>query len=250
MPSTERSSQFDRLADMYEHSIAELPFRDYIEQYSVLAALGDLTGARALDLGCGSGIYTRLLARRGARSVVGMDQSAGMIDYARRREVQEPLGVRYVLHDADSDAVPMPATCDLALAVYLLPYAPTFDALSRMCVTARTALAGHGARFVTATLNPEVATSPHYYQPYGFDLTFPNGPRPCDGDPVGLHSDIHGDSFDVTAYYWSKQRHEQALTAAGFTHITWTAPHCSPEANASDFASYLDIPHLLIITTS
>ena len=46
--------------------------------------LGDVTGKRVVDFGCGSGANTVLLANRGA-SVVGVDISADLIGLARRR---------------------------------------------------------------------------------------------------------------------------------------------------------------------
>jgi SAM-dependent methyltransferase len=48
------------------------------------ALLGDIRGRLVLDLGCGSGANSLLLARRGAR-VVGVDISDALIQLARRR---------------------------------------------------------------------------------------------------------------------------------------------------------------------
>jgi SAM-dependent methyltransferase len=50
----------------------------------VFAVLGDVRGRTVLDLGCGSGDNSLLLARRGAR-VVGVDISESLIQLARRR---------------------------------------------------------------------------------------------------------------------------------------------------------------------
>ena len=47
-------------------------------------ALGDPTGQRILEVGCGSGNLSTYLAKRGARAV-GVDVSAGMCELARRR---------------------------------------------------------------------------------------------------------------------------------------------------------------------
>lgn len=47
-----------------------------------LAWCGDVTGARVLDVGCGSGRYAVELARRGAE-VVGLDLAPAMVDMAR-----------------------------------------------------------------------------------------------------------------------------------------------------------------------
>jgi 2-polyprenyl-3-methyl-5-hydroxy-6-metoxy-1,4-benzoquinol methylase len=47
--------------------------------------LGDLQGKRVLDVGCGDGGNSVLLAKLGAAAVVGLDISPGSIEVARRR---------------------------------------------------------------------------------------------------------------------------------------------------------------------
>jgi SAM-dependent methyltransferase len=44
-----------------------------------------------LDLGCGEGYFTRMLAHAGARSLVGSDVSTEMIIRAKRMEAQHPF---------------------------------------------------------------------------------------------------------------------------------------------------------------
>ena len=52
------------------------------EQAAVVALLPDLSGCQALDAGCGTGRYLRVLADRGA-TVTGVDLSAPMLAHAR-----------------------------------------------------------------------------------------------------------------------------------------------------------------------
>ncbi|MDT8914503.1 class I SAM-dependent methyltransferase [Amycolatopsis sp. PS_44_ISF1] len=249
-------TQFDQLAEAYERSFTELPFRRHIELPSVLAALGapdGIAGQRALDLGCGSGYYTRLLADLGAEPVVGLDQSAGMVGYAREREAREPRGVRYLVqHAGDGSAgvadPTLSGSCDLVLAVYVLPYATTSEILHQMCLTARTALVP-GGRFVTAVLNPDFATEPGYYRPFGFDLVA--GPATAnEGGSFLLRTHIGEHAMEVTAHRWSRSAHEAALTRAGFTTFAWQAPHCDPGSDPAPSGRYLAVPHFLLLTAS
>ncbi|WP_078897869.1 bifunctional 2-polyprenyl-6-hydroxyphenol methylase/3-demethylubiquinol 3-O-methyltransferase UbiG [Streptomyces rimosus] len=239
------TSQFDGMAALHERSIDELPFRRHIEMPSVLAAAGGVEGRRVLDLGCGSGLYARFFARNGAGGVLGVDRSPGMIAHARHREEVEPLGVRYLVHD-EATAQSLTGAFDLAVSVYALSYAATPAALTRLCAAARATLAP-GGRFVAATLNPDLATVPHYYRPYGFDLTVAD-PHLRDGDPVGLHGRADEESFQVTAYYWSREAHERALAEAGFTDIAWQPPRTAADGSASLFARYLAAPHVLAVS--
>src|SRR5712692_10217541 len=58
--------------------------------------VGDLSGLRVLDAGCGDGYHTQMLARMGAR-VTGVDISDAMLATAHEGEKQEPLGIHYEL---------------------------------------------------------------------------------------------------------------------------------------------------------
>lgn len=73
--------------------------RDLGHGPALLALIGPVRGRRVLDVGCGQGFFSRLLARRGAR-VTGVDWSKGMIALALRHEGEEPLGIRYIQGDA------------------------------------------------------------------------------------------------------------------------------------------------------
>ena len=64
-----------------------------------IALCGDVQGLRILDVGCGTGYFAREMARRGA-SVTGVDISPRMIEHAVHAESQDPLGIRYLVHDA------------------------------------------------------------------------------------------------------------------------------------------------------
>jgi SAM-dependent methyltransferase len=244
--TTTSASQFEELAYLYERSFDVWPYRRDVEQHSVLAALGDVTGLAALDLGCGAGSYTRLLAERGAAPVVGVDGAAGMVDYARRREAENPSGATFALHDAKE---PISARFDVVLAVHLLPYAETAEAFTAMCGTARAALSGPGKRFVTVTINPGFATDPGYYTRYGFDLIAPSAEL-HDGDPVRLRSEFLGGVIDVTPHFFSRATQEKALLDAGFREVTWWDPLCSPTADVDHFGDYLRTPPTLVVTAT
>jgi SAM-dependent methyltransferase len=69
-------------------------YRDLFTLPAFLAFLPDLGGLEVIDLGCGEGHNTRVLARRGAR-MTGVDLSARMIAAARASEAAAPLGIVY-----------------------------------------------------------------------------------------------------------------------------------------------------------
>ena len=56
-----------------------------MEEPAVLAHLGDLSGLRVVDLGCGDGTFADVVLDRGAQTYLGLDGSAAMVDIARKR---------------------------------------------------------------------------------------------------------------------------------------------------------------------
>ncbi|MFE0062975.1 class I SAM-dependent methyltransferase [Streptomyces sp. NPDC059003] len=245
--------EFDDLAEAYERTATDdMPFRQYIEAHTFLAALGDITGKHVLDLGCGSGLYTRRLHNLGAAKVTGIDNSDGMIDYVRRREAADRLGLTYLRREATHPAQSDPeldGQFDLVASVYVLCYAPTTQALAGFCTTARRALRPTGGRFVFATLNPDVATQPGYYTHYGFDFDMADTSQ--DGAEAPMRAWIPAREFRLTPYRWSRRAYEQALHQAGFTTVSWIHPRVSPEGLAAyggaHWANYLKIPHALVV---
>lgn len=77
---------------------AEDSFAENVERPAVERLIGDLGGARLLDLGCGSGTYSVKFAELGAQ-VVGLDLSQMMVSLARERARQR--GVQADLRVAD-----------------------------------------------------------------------------------------------------------------------------------------------------
>ncbi len=74
-------------------------YRDRFNTPAFLEMLPDVSGLAGIDIGCGEGHNTRMLAKRGA-SVVGSDISEKFIVHAERTERVEPFGIRYTIASA------------------------------------------------------------------------------------------------------------------------------------------------------
>lgn len=97
-------------------------YRDVLNTPAFLAMLPDVQGLHGLDLGCGEGHNTRLLARAGAH-MTGLDMSAHFIGHACQAERHEPLGIRYLV--ASAQEMPWPAaTFDFVTAFMSLTDMP------------------------------------------------------------------------------------------------------------------------------
>ena len=74
-------------------------YRDHLNSPAFFELLPEVTGLSGLDIGCGEGHNTRLLARRGAR-ITGVDIAANFISHASQAEADEPLGINYRIASA------------------------------------------------------------------------------------------------------------------------------------------------------
>ena len=74
-------------------------YRDYLNTPAFFKMLPDVSGLSGLDIGCGEGHNTRLLARRGAR-VTAVDISDIFIQHAQEKEREKALGIDYQVASA------------------------------------------------------------------------------------------------------------------------------------------------------
>ena len=74
-------------------------YRDYLNTPAFFSMLPNAAGQAGLDIGCGEGHNTRLLAKLGAR-MTAIDIAAVFIGHAIRAEIDEPLNIDYVLASA------------------------------------------------------------------------------------------------------------------------------------------------------
>jgi toxoflavin synthase len=191
-----------------------------------MGLLGKLSGRSVLDAACGEGIYTRLLRRRSADRVVGVDLSPGMIALARPQKSVEPLGIDHAVCDGKDLSVDEPF--DLVFAAYFLNYARDAQELQAKCASLARRLKP-GDRFATVNCSPQAEVYlGRSSRKYGFDATVSEPLR--NGAPIArTFFSKDGETFDFENYFLEQAAHEAALGAAGFSEIGWPAPRLSPE---------------------
>ncbi|MBO0782141.1 MAG: methyltransferase domain-containing protein [Ktedonobacteraceae bacterium] len=96
MVTTHSAAAYDAIAEWYYRELSA----SWIHQ-TALPALLDLVREemrgqqRVCDIGCGTGILSRALAREGA-IVVGIDLSSRLLQFAQEEETARPLGITYL----------------------------------------------------------------------------------------------------------------------------------------------------------
>jgi 2-polyprenyl-6-hydroxyphenyl methylase / 3-demethylubiquinone-9 3-methyltransferase len=116
---------------------------DWIE-----STLGGLTGKQAVDIGCGGGLVSEGMARRGA-VVTGIDMADKPLAVAKLHALETHTEVDYQLSTAEALASARPASCDVVTCLEMLEHVPDPASVVAACA----ALAKPGAPVFFSTIN-------------------------------------------------------------------------------------------------
>jgi SAM-dependent methyltransferase len=217
---------------------------DYTGRPPTLALCEPVAGLRVLDLGCGEGYCARLLKRRGAREVLGIDVSAQMIELARAQEEREPLGLRYEVGNATELASLAEGSFDLVLAMFMFNYLGVDDTRQAMGEIFR--LLRPTGRLVFAVPHPSLPLLRPPEPPFYFDFGATGYFSGRDRRHPGRIWKRDGTALDVQMCHKTIEDYFDALTSAGFTRMPIVRElRVTPEILSADppfFGPLLDVP--------
>lgn len=87
-------AQYDKFSKNYTDFAKIDPTKVYAQYPEAIRILGDIKNKRVLDVGCGSGLLTTQLAKKGAK-VIGYDVSKEQIELAKAEEHKNSFGIQY-----------------------------------------------------------------------------------------------------------------------------------------------------------
>lgn len=208
--------KYDKIAKQYIKTVKRPTIlREYCLTPSLFYPVGDIKGKTILDLGCGEGYFTRLMKKKGASKVIGVDISKEMIKLARASEKREPLGIKYFVYDTTQ--LPKLDEFDIVMGTFLLHYSKTETQILKMCKNIYKNLKD-GGRFIALNHNPDNPIGQN--KKYGSTTT---AKKPLkEGDILTVTLFSRGKktcSFGV--YFWKKGTYEKAFKRAGFKIIKW-----------------------------
>ncbi|MGE5620928.1 MAG: class I SAM-dependent methyltransferase [archaeon] len=140
-----KSSDYDKLAIEYATTVNTKYHNAYYERPNMLKLIGNVQNKNVLELGCGTGFYTKELVNRGA-NVTAVDFSEEMIKYAEKYEER----ATYILHDLNNDIEFNDDEFDFVFASLFIHYIKDFNKLFRNIFL----LMKNGGRFLFSTHNP------------------------------------------------------------------------------------------------
>ena len=188
---------------------------------SMLRLLGDVAGAAVLDLGCGTGVFARELARRGA-TVIGVDLTESMLAKAIGLEKAEPLGIDYRQGDAGDvsefgDVSFDVVTCNMAL-MNVRNYTGAIEHAYRVLKP--------GGRFAVSIMHP------CFHMP---SSGWEKDAEPTPGSPTGRHwkIDRYFDRCEMDGYaHRTLGDYLRAVLSAGFRIVGVDEPEPWPKLAA------------------
>ena len=117
--------QYDKIAD--EYSRMRNSTKEYVLIPTFKKIIGKVQNKSVLDLACGEGFFTRILAEMNPSELIGLDFSKELIKKAKDHN----SNITYLVEDVLT--LNLNKQFDLITAVYLLNYAKTKDELAIMC---------------------------------------------------------------------------------------------------------------------
>lgn len=89
---------YTSFASVYDIFMDNIPYEEWAEYLSGLLAEYEVTDGIVLDLGCGTGTLTELMAARGF-DMIGVDYSEEMLEIAMEKRAESGRDILYLLQD-------------------------------------------------------------------------------------------------------------------------------------------------------
>lgn len=203
--------------------------------------LPHLRGKRVLDLGCGLGWHCRYAREQQARSVVGVDLSARMLDQAR--QATDDPDIEYC-QEAIEDIDFPPQEFDIVISSLALHYVERFDLVCQKVYRCLMA----GGVFALSVEHPiftAVETQDWHYGPNGERLHWPIDNYQQEGI---RHTRWMAN--DVAKYHRTVATYVNTLLDTGFaiTRVIEPEPSSAMLAERPDFRDELRRPMFLLIS--
>ena len=250
------STQYDKIGTSYDE-MRKLPVK-LLEAANVKeAAKPYISGARVLDLACGTGFISKASLDWGASSVLGVDISTTMVNAARVSSTSNKLN--FEVADCSKPLQYEGGPFDLVLGAWLLNYAPSGKDMANMFCNAALNLR-QGGHFIGVTVHPtnhpkppaEAALAARPPQFGVITVTLTGEVE----DGFATHVDtIIEPKVEFDAYFLRKEVHEKAAREGGFEGaLTWrsvTVPDGYGDSLGGNgdekWDTYFTVPHFGIL---
>jgi len=154
MSNKRNEESWDKLSSYYQSaqviSIENYHYNPYGPGDNELGIIGEVQGLDILEVGCGGGQNAIVLAKRGAKSVTGIDQSENQLEVARQLAESQGAQAAFLKSDMEDMSVIADSSFDLVVSSHAMNYASDINRVFSECSRV---LRPHG-RIVTCMNHP------------------------------------------------------------------------------------------------
>jgi toxoflavin synthase len=226
-------TDFDQVTN-YTNYIKDDPIRRGLHFPAVEETLGDLNKKRVLEIGCGDGLFSQLLAERGA-SIVGYDRALQKIAEAQARVEAPGLDATFVV--ATPHTFVHDGTFDAAMSVMVLQYATSPEELAAFFRSASRHLVP-GGRFISVVINPLFSAFERDFVIRRFHRLEGNNMRTEFLDRASGRVEMI-----LEAHQFTSEEFERAAISGGMKPAAWTKLFATPDAVRQMGASFWQSCH-------
>lgn len=204
------NEEYNKIGEKYSELIKKDPLKIYLQYPGLIKLLGNIKGKCMLDIGCGNGFFSSMIAEKGAK-IVGFDVSEKQIELAKENEKKLKLGMEFFC--SDQFRFSYPGKFDSAFSNMVIFYAVDFKELVQFFKCAFNFLKENG-EFISVIVNPD-------YKRFG-ELHYDRKIIRI-GKRAKSEFYING-KFDVSSGFYSfftKPEYENAAKQAGFSRFEW-----------------------------
>lgn len=227
-PSREEDRAYSTIAPYYDELMVDVEYERWVEYaVNVLQRVG-VHSKRVLDLACGTGTTTLLLAQKGL-SPIGMDKAPGMIEIARQKAFETGNEILFSEQDMRTLHLEEPVemvTCFFDSINYMLEeddLLAAFQAVFDNLLDGGVFLFDVNTELALSTLDPVYVREGnsvtsiwrHYYHKKDMTVTLDLTLFVKEGDLYRQFAETHQERA------WSEKALRQALNKAGFRRTTF-----------------------------
>ena len=232
----EKLNDYNILSKEYQTTFIK-PDKQFSILPTALDIVGDVNGKTILDLGCGSGFFAIEFANRGAKKVIGIDNSEEQITAAKKHPQDNTA---YERSDIFTDELPK---ADIIFAPHVINYAEDVSQLTALVESIFKSLNSDG-KFATIVDLPEDGKN---LKKFGAVKTILGEKK----DGAKIKIELYNQEqliCTLNAFYFTPQTLENILKNAGFIDVEWHKPIISKDGintlGEEFWAGYQDSPEL------
>lgn len=184
--------------------------KEYFRKPTILKLLGNIKNKKIIEFGSGSGYWTRILTKKGAKCI-GVDSSKEQIERAIKNEKKNPLGIKYILGNITNLKEIKSNQFDYVFIEFVLLEIPKKELLVKLFKEAHRVLKKDGKLFIS-DMHPfdPIIIHERFKLPKNFNY-FQSGAK-----MIAYAKQLDNTMISFTDYHWTLEDYISSITNAGF----------------------------------